>query len=152
MLTEHKCRKIESYCFSLGGVRIGFPGISLANQFRWISLLEEKHISIEDGLSTKINFDTSNARDFQNIAGMVFCCHGLPNEPVPTSSQVQKWLSTQEIPPEQFKNEIEDVLRTMWVIGSEGAFNEGFVNIEKKVAPIEFIFIGEYTSLYSNTQ
>lgn len=121
----------------------------MADYFRWICLLEEKHISIEDGLATKINFDTSNARDFQNIAGMVFCCYGLPNEPIPTSSQVQKWLSTHEIPQEQFKNEMEDVLRTMWVIGSEGAFNEGFVNIEKKVAPIEFIFIGESTPHFS---
>jgi len=111
--------------------------------FRWIILLEEKHIAIDDGLSTKINFDTTNARDFQNIAGMIFCCYNIPNEVYPTSAQLHKWLLSQDEPSDIFKNEIEDVLRTMWVIGSVEGFNEGFVNIEKKVAPIEFIFIGE---------
>lgn len=56
---------------------------------------------------------------------------------------LHKWLSAQtQPPPEGFKSQMEDVLRTMWVLGSVEHFNEGFVKIEKKVAPIEFIFIG----------
>lgn len=108
---------------------------------RWISLLEEKHISIEDGLAAKINFDTSNARDFQNIAGMIYCCYNLTSELAPLTIPLSKWLSAQMEPPdEEFRNEMENVLRSMWVIGSD--YNEAFVRIEKKVAPIEFIFIG----------
>jgi len=74
---------------------------------------------------------------------MIYCCYGFDNEPAPLTTPLQKWLSGQTQPPdEEFKTQMEDVLRTMWVLGSDDRFNEGFVKIEKKVAPIEFIFIG----------
>jgi hypothetical protein len=74
---------------------------------------------------------------------MIYCCYGLDNEPAPLTSPLHKFLLAQEHPPdERFKNEMEDVLRTMWVLGDDVRYNEGFVEIVKKVAPIEFIFIG----------
>ena len=74
---------------------------------------------------------------------MIYCCHGLRNEVAPLANPLSKWLTAQKHPPgERFKNDMEDVLRTMWVIGSDDNYNEGFVKIGSKVAPIEFIFIG----------
>ena len=74
---------------------------------------------------------------------MVYCCHNLAHEYAPLTIPLSKWLTAQKKPPsEQFKDEMEDVLRTMWVIGSDDQHNEAFVKITNKVAPIEFVFIG----------
>lgn len=74
---------------------------------------------------------------------MVYCCSDLSHEYTPLTIPLSKWLTAQKEPPkDQFKDEMEDVLRTMWVIGSDDQHNEAFVKIANKVAPLEFIFIG----------
>ncbi|KAF8974486.1 hypothetical protein BDZ97DRAFT_1911665 [Flammula alnicola] len=108
----------------------------------WIAHLEEKHVAIEDGLAEKLAWDISRGRDFQNIAHMVFCCDGLPDELLPTAQKIEKWISRVDKPPAQFQEDMETVLRTLWVIASNSKYNEGFIKIPQRVAPVEFIFIG----------
>lgn len=108
----------------------------------WISQLESKHVTIDDGLADKLAWDTKRGRDFQNIAHMVYCCDGLPEELLPTAQKIERWISRSDRPPQQFQEDIETVLRSLWVIASNERYNEGFVKVPQRVAPVEFIFIG----------
>lgn len=79
---------------------------------------------------------------------MVFCCDGVPNEYLPTAQKIEKWISREDKPPQQFKEDIENVLRGLWVIASTPGLDEGFVKIPQRVAPVEFVFIGMSSSYY----
>ncbi|KAF9534247.1 hypothetical protein CPB83DRAFT_843925 [Crepidotus variabilis] len=107
----------------------------------WITTIEERHVSFDEGLASKINFDTKNARDFANIVTFVFLCHSLPEQIDPTNPKAERWLSNQEELDESFKSSIDEVLRNLWVIASSPQYNAVFKKVTKKVAPLEFIFI-----------
>jgi len=109
---------------------------------QWISQLESKHIGHEEGLAEKLDWDTKRGRDFQNVAHMVFCCDGLPDEGLPTAQKIEKWMNREDDPTRQFQDDIDDVLRCLWVLATESKYNEGFVKIPQRIAPVEFIFIG----------
>lgn len=105
--------------------------------------MESKHVSIEDGLSAKLSWDIRRGRDFQNIAHMIYCCDGYPNEQLlPTAQKIEKWISRADKPTVQFKEDIENVLRGLWVIATTEELKTGFVDIPQRIAPVEFIFIG----------
>jgi len=108
----------------------------------WITQLEARHVAVDGGLSEVLEWDTKRGRDFQNIAHMVFCCDGLPDELLPTAQKIEKWISRADKPPEQFKADIEEVLTAFWRVASNNKYNEGFTKITQRIAPVEFIFIG----------
>jgi len=109
----------------------------------WISDLEIKHVSVEEGLAHVLQWDTKRGRDFQNIAHLVYCCDGLPDEYVPTGYQkIEKWLSRVDPPGQQFKADIEDVLTDLWIMATDEHLNDAFVKVGKQLAPVEFVFIG----------
>jgi len=108
----------------------------------WITQLEARHVAVDGGLSDVLEWDTKRGRDFQNIAHMVFCCDGLPDELLPTAQKIEKWISRIDNPPEQFKADIEEVLTAFWRIASNKKLDEAFTKITQRIAPVEFIFIG----------
>ncbi|KAF8157943.1 hypothetical protein B0H34DRAFT_706813 [Crassisporium funariophilum] len=108
----------------------------------WISILEAKHVAVDGGLSEVLQWDTKRGRDFQNIAHMIFCCDGLPEELLPTAQKIEKWISRVDEPPYQFKEDIEVVLKAFWMIATDKKYSEGFTKIPQRIAPVEFIFIG----------
>jgi hypothetical protein len=81
---------------------------------------------------------------------MVYCCDGLPEELLPTAQKIEKWISRIDKPPQKFQEDIETVLRSLWVIASHDRYNEGFVKVPQRVAPVEFIFIGNLFTLKSD--
>jgi len=107
----------------------------------WIAQLESRYVTIDDGLADKLAWNTKCGRDFQNIAQMVYCCDALPEELLPTAQKIERWISQVDTPA-QFQEEIETVLRSLWVVASDERYSEGFVKIPQCVAPVEFIFIG----------
>lgn len=110
---------------------------------RWILELESRHVSVDGGLSQVLEWDTKRGRNFQNIAFMVCCCDGLPdNEHIPTAQKVEKWLCRVDRPTEQFKLEIEGVLKEFWNIAANPDLDAGFKKIGRRIAPVEFIFVG----------
>ncbi|TFK43458.1 hypothetical protein BDQ12DRAFT_675017 [Crucibulum laeve] len=109
---------------------------------QWIAELEAKHVMIEGGLSDVIEWDTSRGRNFQNLAYLVFCCDGISDEVIPTAPKIEKWLTRDGIPEEPFKSDIESTLRKYWKTATTRALNKGFKEIQARLAPIEFIFIG----------
>ncbi|TFK75833.1 hypothetical protein BDN72DRAFT_831277 [Pluteus cervinus] len=108
----------------------------------WISDLESRHVSVEGGLSELLEWDTKRGRNFQNIAHLVYCCDGVEEEALPTAQKIEKWLVRVDKPGDQFKSDIDIVLRQLWNIASSPALSTAFRSIGKRLAPVEFIFIG----------
>jgi hypothetical protein len=108
----------------------------------WIGELEAQHVTSDGGLSTIIDWDTSRGRDFQCIAQLVYCCDGLPQQLLPTNQKLEKWLIRIDKPTPAFKTQINSVLSAFWYIASTKGLDKGFTEIGKRVAPVEFVFIG----------
>lgn len=108
----------------------------------WISELEHRHVSVENGLSHVLEWDTKRGRDYQNLAHFIFCCDRLPTEDLPTAHKLEVWLSREDAPTESFKADIERVLTDFWNLATDRKLNEGFRLITKRIAPVEFVFIG----------
>ena len=110
---------------------------------RWLSELESRHITVENGLSYVLEWDTKRGRDYQNLAHFIFCCDRLPVEDLPTPHKLEMWLSQENPPTEPFKQDIEEVLTDFWNMATDHSLNEGFRLINKRIAPVEFVFIGK---------
>ncbi|KAJ6539424.1 hypothetical protein B0H19DRAFT_1315289 [Mycena capillaripes] len=109
----------------------------------WIAQLESRHITIEGGLSQVLDWDTKRGREFQNIAHFVYCCDGYPDaENVPTAPKMDKWLSRVDPPNEQFKRDIDEALNEFGRIATDPQLKFGFTRVNKRIAPVEFVFIG----------
>ncbi|KAJ7179057.1 hypothetical protein C8R46DRAFT_622941 [Mycena filopes] len=108
----------------------------------WIARLEGRHISTDDGLSQVLDWDTRRGREFQNVAQFVYCCDGYPDHNVPTSVKMEKWLSRADPPGEQFKRDINKTLSEFGRIATDPALQMGFTKVSKRLAPVEFVFIG----------
>ncbi|KAF9008994.1 hypothetical protein BDQ17DRAFT_1349335 [Cyathus striatus] len=110
----------------------------------WVSGLEARHVAVEGGLTDVLTWDTKRGRNFQNLAHLVYCCDGVPEEErLPTAQKIEKWLSRTDHPSEKFKMDMEQVLQDYWRIAQDDQLNRGFKKIPAaRVAPVEFIFIG----------
>lgn len=143
-------RKTSGYRISLGTVSLPFlfplrwfcQGVFPL--VRWIWHLESKHISLENGLGEKLQWDTKRGREFQNLAHMIFCCHGLPEQYLPSPQKMEKWMARVEEPPREFRDQMDDVLRCLWVLATDPRYNQAFAGkkITQRIAPVEFVFIG----------
>lgn len=109
---------------------------------RWLSELESRHVTVENGLSHVLEWDTKRGRDYQNLAHFIFCCDRLPVEDLPTPQKLEVWLSREYPPTESFKKDIEAVLMDFWNMATDKSLNEAFRLINKRIAPVEFVFIG----------
>ncbi|PPR07034.1 hypothetical protein CVT26_005235 [Gymnopilus dilepis] len=108
----------------------------------WIRQLESKHITADGGLAEQLTWDIKRGRDFQNLAHMIYCCDGLPDHTLPTAQKMEKWMNREDSPPRQFQDDMDDVLRCLWLLATEAKYNQGFKKISQRIAPVEFIFIG----------
>jgi len=115
----------------------------------WIGELEAQHVTSDGGLSTIIDWDTSRGRDFQCLAQLVYCCDGLPQQLLPTNQKLEKWLIRIDKPTPAFKTQINSVLSAFWYIASTKGLDKGFTEIGKRVAPVEFVFIGSFDCFQS---
>lgn len=97
-----------------------------------------------------MDWDTSRGRDFQCIAQMVYCCDGLPDYLLPTAQKLEKWLVRVDAPTEGFMARVDKALTEFWYLASTKHLDKGLKKFEKRVAPVEFVFIGAPTrSLFS---
>ncbi|OSX66594.1 hypothetical protein POSPLADRAFT_1038667 [Postia placenta MAD-698-R-SB12] len=108
----------------------------------WISLMDTRFVSSDNGLTTIIDVDMKRGRDFQSLAQLVYCCDNYPEHSIPTAPKMEQWVARAEHPPHAFKTAINDVLTSFWHIASDRSLNAAFTKIQKRVAPIEFVFIG----------
>ncbi|KAJ3570206.1 hypothetical protein NP233_g4563 [Leucocoprinus birnbaumii] len=107
----------------------------------WLSELENRHVTVENGLSHVLEWDTKRGRDYQNLAHFVYCCDRLPVEDLPTPHKLELWLTREDPPTESFKRDIEEVLTDFWNMATDRSLNEAFRLVNKRIAPVEFVFI-----------
>jgi len=108
----------------------------------WISDLDTMRVSCDGGIADKINVDIKRGRNFQSLAQLTFCCHGIPAMLIPTATKLEQWLSNADPPNPLFKKTINDVLIEFWHLANIKGLDRAFTKIDKRVAPIEFVFIG----------
>ncbi|KAF5333571.1 hypothetical protein D9611_002455 [Ephemerocybe angulata] len=117
----------------------------------WLGALEQRFLLIKGGLLELIDLDTGRARAYQNLANLAYTCEGLPNEErFATSGKISQWVATSPAPSKQLKRTVEDSLQTFISIAADKAHNQAFRTIDKKVAPVEFIFIGVLLHMLRN--
>jgi len=73
---------------------------------------------------------------------MVFCCDLLPEHGLPTAAKLEKWLSRVDKPNQVFMNNIGEVLNEFGYIATTPKLDVAFEQVDKRVAPVEFVFIG----------
>ena len=56
---------------------------------------------------------------------------------------MEQWLMQDEEPDNAFKTAMKEALTKFWHIGFSKQLNYPFTRIKKRVAPLEFVFIGE---------
>ncbi|KAF9222541.1 hypothetical protein BS17DRAFT_735287 [Gyrodon lividus] len=108
----------------------------------WISDLELRHVNCDGGLAELLEWDTKRGRDFQCIAQLVYCCDSLPDHALPTAQKLERWLSRTDKPNQVLKTHISDVLTEFGYIAMTPGLNAAFDEVDKRVAPVEFVFIG----------
>ncbi|TDL26229.1 hypothetical protein BD410DRAFT_895640 [Rickenella mellea] len=108
----------------------------------WIIELDTKHISNDDGLATLIQWDTKRARNFQCLAQLIYCYDKLPTRTEPTVAKLEQWFVRADGPSQELKAAIEKVLVAYWTIASANRLNAAFKQVKKRVAPVEFVYIG----------
>ena len=101
-----------------------------------------RHVSNEGGLSSKLEWDTKRGRDFQCLANFIYCCDGLPKQLIPSHQKMEKFLTQSNPPSATFKSDLNLVLNEFYFLATEKHLNIGFTQIEKRIAPVEFVFIG----------
>lgn len=101
-----------------------------------------RHVNCDGGLAEVLEWDTRRGRDFQCIAQMVYCCDLFPEHALPTAAKLEKWLSRVDKPNQVFKNSIGDVLNEFGYIAMTPGLSTAFEQVDKRVAPVEFVFIG----------
>ena len=109
----------------------------------WISQLDEQFVDSEDGITSNMNVDMRRGRNFQSLAQMIYCCDGIPEQLVPTAQKMEAWVSRADEPDAGFKIAISNVLTEYWHLSHADEYNAAFTKIKQRVAPIEFVFIGE---------
>lgn len=73
---------------------------------------------------------------------MVYCCDGLPDYLLPTAQKLEKWLVRIDPPTEGFMSRVDKALSEFWYLATTKGLDKGLTKFEKRVAPVEFVFIG----------
>ncbi|KAH9924478.1 uncharacterized protein B0H18DRAFT_1119998 [Fomitopsis serialis] len=107
-----------------------------------VSELDARYINCDNGLTTIIDVDMKRGRDFQTLAQFVCCCKYYPERVIPTAKKMEQFVAGEDEPETWFKTALKEALTKFWHIGDNKRFNYGFRSIQKRVAPIEFVFIG----------
>jgi hypothetical protein len=108
----------------------------------WVTDLSMRHIANEGGLGHHLDWDNKRGRDFQCLAQLIYCCDSLPAKLIPTHQKMEKWLVRTDNPQHNFKTSINDVLNEFYYIATEKKLQDAFKKIDKRLAPVEFVFIG----------
>ncbi|KAI0356390.1 hypothetical protein OH77DRAFT_1401547 [Trametes cingulata] len=108
----------------------------------FISELEARFITPEDGLTSTIDVDVGRGRDFQLVAQLVYCCEQYPVHAQPTAKNLEKFLQRADQPPPKFQQSVGKVFTAFWHIAHSEMLNYAFTNIKKRVSPAEFVFTG----------
>jgi len=110
-----------------------------------MTTLVTQHVTPDNGLQEKLPWDTKRGRSFQNVALLVYCCENVEDEVIPSvATRVEDWIRTDEPPPDRFKKKINTVFNDLWALAADEKHSKIFEYRKKRVAPVEFVFMGMY--------
>ncbi|THH32294.1 hypothetical protein EUX98_g1899 [Antrodiella citrinella] len=102
----------------------------------------EDLVKYGEGIADTIDVQLKRAQAFQMIAQMAFFADGVEMQKSYSVAKLGAWLKGDEPLLEDYKDQIESVLEKFKELCMSQAFSYGFSRIAKRVAPIEFVFIG----------
>jgi hypothetical protein len=112
--------------------------------YSWIELLVRQHATIDGGLAETLDWDTNRARDYQCMAQLIYCCDKFVQQAHPQSpAKIEEWISQPDEPNARFKADIKTTLDNFCFLAADEKHNAAFKKIKKRVAPVEFVFIGK---------
>jgi hypothetical protein len=88
------------------------------------------------------SFDLTIQYFTQCLANLIYCCYGHPQQLMPTAQKLDSWLTRADPPPQAFRGTINEVLTTFYYFAKTAPYNKAFKSIDKRLAPVEFVFIG----------
>jgi hypothetical protein len=88
-----------------------------------------------------------HASGYHAVAHIAYCCSHLPKKQrIPPFATLSKFLNQETTPPKTLQRDMEDVMNKFTEIATTEKLRFGFSDIPQKVAPVEFVYIGQFLS------
>lgn len=101
-------------------------------------------MTISEGLQDKLGISGKHASGYHAVAHIAYCCSHLPKkQKIPAFATLSKFLDQDGGPPNNLQRDIVDVMKKFTEIASTEKLRFGFSDIPQKVAPVEFVYIGQ---------
>lgn len=115
---------------------------------RWINSINSEFVTGEDGLQTKLGISGKHASGYHAVVQIAYCCSNLPKKSnIPAFATLCKFLDQDTGPPKTLQRDLVDVMKKFIEIATTEKLRFGFSNIPQKVAPVEFVYIGQFLLL-----
>lgn len=115
----------------------------------WIGTLLQTRVYLDGGLAETLDWDTKRGRDFQCLALMIYFCQKEVEEP--PAGKVEAWIADLSEPEAQFQRDIDETLANFYILVSTPKYQKAFTAIGKRLAPVEFVFIGTFIVTFRYT-
>lgn len=112
---------------------------------RWINTINAEFVVGADGLQDKLGISGKHASGYHAVAHIVYCCSHLPKQQkIPSFATLSKFIDQDSTPPKTLQRDMADVMKKFTEIATTEKLRFGFSNIPQKVAPVEFVYIGQF--------
>ena len=112
----------------------------------WITDLDRRFVSgCDDGINTLIRWNVDRGNQFRGLAQVAYCIERLPlgEDVYVTTAKLSSWLHQENVPGQQLKDTVTNVLKRFWVLANNSATNRAFSSSKKIVSPVEFTYFSE---------
>lgn len=117
---------------------------------RWINTINTEFVAGPDGLQDKLGISGKHASGYHAVAHIVYCCSHLPKQQrIPTFATLSKFIDQDTTPSKTLQRDMVDVMKKFTEIATTDKLRFGFSTIPQKVAPVEFVYIGQFLLPFS---
>lgn len=111
---------------------------------RWINTINAQYVTGSDGLQDKLGISGKHASGYHAVAHIAYCCSHLPRQQkIPSFAALNKFLDQDTTPSKTLQRDMVDVMKKFTQIATTDKLRLGFSQIPQKVAPVEFVYIGQ---------
>lgn len=110
----------------------------------WINTINAQFVTGTGGLQDRLGISGKHASGYHAVAHIAYCCLHLPKQQkIPTFATLSKFLDQDGPPPKTLQRDMVDVMKRFTEIATTDKLRFGFSDIPQKVAPVEFVYIGQ---------
>lgn len=100
-----------------------------------------------DNLQEKLGISGKHASGYHAVAHIAYCCSHLPKkQSIPAFAALSKFLNQDGSPPKNLQRDVVEVMKKFTEIATTEKLRFPFSEIPHKVAPVEFVYIGQFPS------